>query len=306
MKIKARVNSLGKVMQKNLVVLFAALGLIFFSAAAWGWWSNIYTSPERVFMAMLENNLRTTGVSRQVEETSASQSFDQTFRLVTGAEGVVHDQTVLEQKGEGSVRVVTETIGTAEADYIRYTGVDADLQRDDGSDIDFSDILNIWGEKEPELYNQAALNILPFSGNLSGVVPFANLSQSNRSQLMDIIRGHEVYEVQYGGVERVRENGRQAYRYQVSVNPEAYMTMLKQFGETANIPQLAQIDPANYRDTSPIELFATVDLLSRRLIKAQDEQGELRFGSYGIRRIPAVPRETIPVQELQLLIQSIQ
>lgn len=267
------------------------------------WYKNIYSDPRRVFNAMLENSLRVASVTKQVEQGDESQTLNQQIRLQAGSMHVAQSLTNLSQKGLASANVVTESIGTPTSDYVRYRSIETDQKSATGGNLDFSKVLGVWGKSEAsgetsgELYNETIL----------GVIPFGNLSASDRQKLIFMVSSLDVYKVEYANVKRVTVNGRPTYEYRVKVLPEAYVTMLKSYARMAGLTQLRDINPANYADASAIEFTVTVDVITRRLSSVVYESGrQENYVSYGNEVGVKLPEDAVSVDELQQRIQQVQ
>jgi hypothetical protein len=280
-----------------VVVLLALLaGLIV-------WYKNIYSDPRRVFDAMLENSLRTTSVTKQIIQGDESQSLDQRLRLQNGEVHTVQGVTDLRQTGLASAEVITESIGTPTADFVRYRSINTDQKREDGGELDFSKVLDVWGRTEAsqetsgELYNETVL----------GVIPIGNMPAADRKKLLELARELEVYKVEYARVQRTVTNGRPTYEYTVKVLPEAYVTFLKAYAQSVGLTHLRNIRAADYKDATPLEFKVVVDVYSRRLSSINYASGRNeRYLDYGQQTDVVVPKDSVTVEELQSLIQQVQ
>ncbi|MDB5185800.1 MAG: hypothetical protein JWL85_323 [Candidatus Saccharibacteria bacterium] len=284
---------------------FIIVGLVMLIGTGAAWWQLVRSNPHRVFDAMIENNFKTGAVTRTVVQESGTQRLRQVTHLQNQTAHIAESRSTLEQSGQTSATVITETIGTPIADYVRYTEVNTNQKSESGKDLDFSKVLNVWGKTEvtsPE----SSLGEL-YSDSTLGVVPFADLSQPQRAKLMQLIRDNNVYAVDYNRVNRFNENGRPYYSYAVTVKPDAYITLLKAFAEETGLTQLRSLDPANYKNASELNFVIVVDVLTQRMAKLASTNGartEL-YSGYGIVKPINVPTESIPVMELQQRLQSI-
>ena len=284
-------------------LIWTAILIIAILAALTVWYKNIYSDPRRVFQAMLENSLRTTSVTKQVIQGDEVQSLDQVARLQNGEDHNVQSITTLSQSGSSSATVVTESIGTPTNDFVRYRSIDTDQRSTDGGDLDFSQVLGVWGntaasgETTGELYNETVL----------GVIPIGNVPAEDREKLMEMISELDVYKVEYSNVKRGTVNGRASYEYTVKVLPEAYVTLLKAYASAVGLTHLQNINPASYENSDPIEFKVVVDIMSHRLAKITYGTGRVEnYFAYGNTVPLSLPEETITVEELQQRVQSVQ
>jgi len=290
--------------QDRWSMLFVASALIIFVASGWAWWHYVRSNPERTFYAAINNSLRTQGMVRQVTQDGEGQKLEQKVRLNQTAQHVAVGQTAINQTGAVMANINTETIGTPTADYIHYTDIKTSQKSADGKDLDFSKLINVWGKSEEtgqttgELYNESVL----------GVVPFGNLDAHKRTALMDMIVSKKVYQISDDDVVREIRNGRPVYTYTVTVAPEPYVAMLKDFAKVAGLNQLDQLNPADYKNTPPLAFKLTVDVWSQNFTDVTYDQNPRseKYGSFGVSKTIDYPKNTIPSSELQSQLQAVQ
>jgi hypothetical protein len=252
---------------------------------------------------MVENNLRISSVTRTVHQESEGQRVNQVIQVQVGDKQIAEGQTLLEQLGQNTASVLTESLGTPTTDYVRYADIKTNQKNEQGKDLDFSKVLNVWGKSAGseqttgELYGESVL----------GVIPVANLSAPARARVMAVVRDHQVYKIDYSTVKGTKENGRRIYTYHVKVIPEGYIALLKAYGQEVGLQKLTELDPAQYKNASPLEFDISVDVLSHRMTKITYPNGrEENFGSYGVHRAVTLPKQTIPIEQLQERIQNVQ
>jgi len=289
-----------------LAKLIIVLALLVFSASGWFYWKEIYSDPERVFWTAIDNALQTRSVSRQVARDTNTQQPDQFLRLQNSPAAGVRGVNKYYQSGDREMpTLVTETIGLPEADYIRVLLLESTDPNEPSPDI--SEVRGKWadatpesfgGKKQGQLYTQFAL----------GIVPFGNLTPSQRAQLLKKMRESKVYEINYDALQRTKDNGRPTYSFEVAVNTEQYLTILKEFGRYAGINQLDEIDPSQYRGARPLSFKFFIDIASHQLIGTQRAGGETtRYHSYGLQAPTVVaPTEYMTLDELQKKLQPSQ
>ncbi len=288
----------------RIIFLIAA---VLFIGSGWFWWRNIASSPKKVFYDMLDNNLRSRGGARRVEQSNGGQKLEQTLQVQNGAQNIVRSSTILSQGEAGATKVTTESIGTPSEDYIRYVDITTDQKGKDGKDFDFSNVLGTWGKSSPaaeglqpagQLYSEAVL----------GVVPTGYVAPEARQQLLKLIREQNVYDIDFSSVKRETKGGRPRYIYSAKVDPEKYVTMLKQFGSVVGLKQLETFDPSSFRDSPPLQFDLEVDVWSRQLTHLNFTGSERKesYSSYGIESLVSFPENSIPVEELQQRLQSLQ
>lgn len=305
-------NSLQKTSGSESTNLWTAVSagaaVVVLLVSGWAWWHYVRSNPERTFHAAVENNFRTQGVSRFVSQKGEGQSLEQNVQLSLGVERAAHGYTTIKQEAfDSSASVKTETISLPSAEYVRYKQIETSQKNDKGQKLDFSSLIDIWGKSTFE-GTQGTGEV--YSESILGVVPTGNLSATDRAALMELINKENVYQFDSDKVERTKENGRPVYVYQVTVSPEAYIKMLKQFAKAMGMKQLDDLDPANYRNAQALEFKVRVDVWSQQLAgviygEGQSVERTERMTSYGVFRGVDIPENTIPVQELQTKLQNI-
>jgi hypothetical protein len=265
------------------------------------WIHFYYFSPQRVFNAMLNNSFRTTGLTRSIEEDNMFQNINRVLAFQTVPEPIIRGYTEVIQ-GE-NVQVLAENIGTPNSDYIRYVEI-AD-QQETGDPTDYSQILDIWS------FNRVASDDLLaeiYGDTVLGVIPFGNLNYQDRQELLELIRDNNVYAVDYGQARVTNENFRRKITYPVSVSPETYVLLLKDFASRVGIVQLEDVDPAQFAGAQPIEFLIEVDALTRQMVglRSSGDGGQRNesFSNFGLVQDVRPPEQAISQEELQQRIET--
>jgi hypothetical protein len=281
-------------------------GIVLLILVLWAQWHFIRSNPERTFFGAIENSLKASSVSKQVTQKAPGQELEQNVELNLSPEHTARAKATISEQGENNTVVQTETIGTPKEDYVRYTAIETDQKSASGNVLDFSKLVNLWGKSQSpdgkqttgELYGESVL----------GVVPFGDLSAAERKQLIEFIKSKHVFQFDEAKVKRELKDGRPVYTYTISVSPEGYVGMLKQFAKAAGLTQLEKIDPSSYRDSQPIPIKLSIDVWARQVthISYGDGGRTEQLGSYGVNHDITLPNKTIPVQDLQQRLQTVQ
>ncbi len=289
-------------------ILICIVVLIVVAVSGCVWWRKVYSDPGRVFWGMLSSNLSTQSVTRRVIQSSEEGKLDQTTMLSLGSQSTAHSLTTLSQPGAaGNDTVVTENIGTPDADYVRYQSIDTSQRDKDGKPLNFTNVLGVWGKGESgALSGQTGAQLL--NQSIIGVIPFAPLDKQSRQHLLDMIRTQQVYTTDYKKVTRRHQTGRLVYDYEVTIKPEAYVAMLKTFTKGLGLKQLDNVNPADYAGRPTQKVVFTVDVASRELtdIHYTGTNRDEQYSSYGLQTITDIPTHTVPVSELQTRLQQLQ
>ena len=292
-------NSTPRLLATIAFVLFIGCGLLLIRERR--------NDPEHVFYSMLKNNLSSQGVSRTVTQEGGGQTLVQTTQLQTGEQNVASSQTELIQGSEDSKTViVTESIGTPTEDFIRYSRVETDQLGATGQPLDFSKVTGTWGqsmsgdgiERGGEVFGESTL----------GIVPFGFINREQTEELLSSIRSNDVYGIDFSQVESSELDGRPTYVYHAEIKPDQYVRMLQQFSSYIGTTQLDQLNAESFVSNQPIKIDFEIDIWSQQLRKATfvDGQREETYTSYGLRQEVLTPTESITVNELQRLLQSVQ
>lgn len=285
-------------------MLFLLAGILLLVLSIVAWWKLIYTSPSVVFDRMLSNNFSTTSVIKTVTQADEAQKLNQTTLIVTEPKQRVDSISTLSQHGEAKSVVTTRSIGTNTEDFVSYTSINTNQKKADGKPFDFAGIIGVWGKSDQDnpaengqLYNQTAL----------GIVPTGNLALHERKELLKQIKSSQVYSFNNKTVKKSRVNGRPVLSYDVSVAPQAYVSMLKAFARSSGIKQLEQVDPTQYADSAPLKFKIDIDVWSGQLSKItyNETQNVDVFSAYGARKQVTIPTSTISINELQTRLQKI-
>lgn len=285
------------------------LGCLIFIVSGGAWLYHTHNDPRQVFEAMLVNNLKTTGYVDQISQGNEAQDEQDTVEFVTGPLYTAHAQTVLKQGLVNPDIVKKESIGTPYLDFLRFVSIETTQKSASGKPLDFSHVVNTWGKAATapgvkqttgQLYNQAML----------GVVPFGNLSAADRKELIQLIHDQKVYQVDYSSVVKQTVHGRPVYTYKVNLLPKAYVLMLKSFGSSVGLTQLKNINPEDeqYATAQPIPFTFKVDAWSRQLVEVDYAGGARKevIRSFGLQKPVALPTQTIPLDDIQTRLQSVQ
>lgn len=159
------------------IVWLCALGVVIFIGGLWAWYQYVHRSSYNVFWAMVDNNLRTRGVTRTTEQTSSGSKVISKSQLSLGSPNLVKGLTTIKQdSGDGTTVVVTETLGTPTANFARYLDIQSPAKKD------VSSIKNVWGREV--LVGGEQQNQSVFAEALFSSIPFANLTQAQRQELV--------------------------------------------------------------------------------------------------------------------------
>lgn len=289
--------------QNKLAAFIAVAGVVILIAVIWSWWHIVRSGVNSTFYAALDNSMQTSNVTRQVVQSGQGQVLEQTAEMSLGPEHIIRSDTEISGEADGTV-VATETIGTPQADYVRYTSIESDPQ---GQDVpDYGEVLNIWS-KTTAAADSSQTNGELYGESTLGVVPMGNLTASQRREVMDFVRENNVYQFDQSSVKQEITDGRPVYTYKVTVSPEGWVGTLKKFAQATGLKQLDEVDPSAYSEAQPIELEMVVDVWSRQISSfGYGQERQEHLSDYGVLRQISEPADSIPTEELQKRLENIQ
>lgn len=260
--------------------------------------------PDRVFWGTINNNLIITGVTKQTQTKEESGSLEQTQQISLGAQNVVRTSGVVTQQptDAAATTVHTETIGTPEADFARYTKIETNQKTSSNQDFNFGEALNMWSEQKIESGGSGS-----FGEALYGIIPVSFIQSSARNQIVNEMKSRNTYVVDYGSVKKRTENGRLIYDYSVKVDPQQYVVALKNIDKASGLNQLQQVDPSQYAGSQPVEISVSIDARAQQLVSISypNSARTETYSGYGIFRPVELPQQTVPQAKLQEMLNKI-
>ena len=280
---------------KQSISLAVGLAVILLGVSGWLYWDRILMNPDRALQDMLGRSLQTTSVTKVVTQTGAKQAV----RLNYESEPLVRGVTILSQNNQaGGSSVTTETLGTKQADYVRYTNIATNGQPTPGVE----EVLNIWAtqdnniglEARPVFLNEASLSL----------IPFGNLSDADK-QKVDAANSRQVYSYEATKTKWVR--GRPVIIYSMNIKPADLIEVLKTYSEVTGIGDENQLRSEDYINARNLTVEIAIDAFSRQLVNISypDAGRNEEYNGYGVKNTVNLPEQTISVVELQSKIQNL-
>lgn len=281
--------------------MFYIAGVILLLVSGWLWWTKLSLDPNRVFWEMIQQSLRTQGVTMHSVQEDGRGRLEQNIQYSLGAVNRAQSNTTIVQ---GEAQVSTEVIGTPDADFVRYVAVKSTRRDAAGEPLDFSKVVGVWAKSdasqgENKLLGQALLGLtLPLGG---APVPIGNLPPESAEKLFTYIKNEGIYEIDFSKARRERSNGRTYIVYDVRIQVIAYVQLMKRFAQLAGLHDLDHIDPNNYQGAAPMQVKMKVDARSKQLAEVEVTESAFKqtFSSYGIPVRAVTPEQTISATELQ-------
>ena len=282
------------------VLLIAGLGVL--GAGAYLWYNNIFTDEERIFYGMLEKSLETDSITRQITQNEQSRLENQNYFVTFTTNPLVQSKSTVEQIDQNRQKstVSTETLGTKDADFVRYTNINIPAGSTDKTD--YSQVTNIWAKRQTDAesgQNPQFLNEAIFT-----FILFGNFNQQQKAELLKLIKDQDVY--RFGNDGKVTyDNARPLYNVTVSIKPRGLVQVLKKYAEYTGIGDTSMLNPEQYDDKHSFGIQVQIDMLSRHLrqISYPGESRKEVYQAYGLNRNIELPRSAISIEELQSKIQ---
>lgn len=298
---------MGSVVRRALtpvkIMVYAAI--LISIASTYAWWHYIYNAQDNVFWDMVRSNLSTSSYARRTVEDQGVQSQTQATVTQMGPEHLLNSQSILVQ-AQPKTRVVTDYIGTPYEDYVRYASIDTEQKGLNGKPLDTSSVEGKWG-KTPSMGKSETSGQM-YSESVLSVIPFGKLPYVQREAILHAMQSSGVYTFELKKVERTTHWTRPTYVYDVQINAETYVTVLKQFARYAGLTQLERLDPAQYKSAQPIGVTVRIDGWSHQLTQVDYNSGARveNISSHGTQQqLWQPPKDAIGVDELQSKLQSL-
>ncbi len=280
----------------TVTLLVVSLGVL--GAGLYMWYENIYSDEERIFYGMIEKSLATDSISRTIIQNEATRTEQQDYFLTFSPDPVVKSRSEVEQVDQNREKsiVETETIGTRDTDYIRYTNIVVPPNSQDTTD--YNKVLGDWAYRSSDEEKGQSAQFL--NEAIFTFIPFGNFNQADRGELVKLIRDKEVYQLSKDG-KIIYENGRPVYNVTVSIKPRSLVEVLKKYAEYTDIGDMSMLNPEQYDDQYSFSIQVKIDMLSRHL-REIGYPGDVRkevYQSYGLNRNIELPNDAITVEQLQ-------
>jgi hypothetical protein len=279
-------------------------GVLLFILAGWLWWHYAYLNPQNVFWAAVNNNLIVNGVTKHTVSQDNTGNLNQYDQIGLGAHNIVRSVATITQSPSDTTKstVVTETLGTPEANFARYTKIDTNQKSVAGQNLDFSKVVNQWSRQELGAGSNGA-----FADAIFDAIPLAHLNAQQRNQVVGDLKRNNTYNVDFARVEKKRNQGRLYYFYTALLAPDKYVVLLKQVDGLMGLNQLKNLDPSQYQNGPNIDLTIGVDAYGHQLQSVTytgSNRHEL-YAAWGVSPSPILPNSTVSQAELQTKLNGI-
>lgn len=282
--------------RKFLVIASAVATIVVIVTSILLWFNKIYADPERAFWGMIDNNLSTKSVTREITQSQASATKTDVVKMAFTPAPRIH--TVVkntDSSTQPAFNSLIESIVTTTDEYnhvIRY-----ESPSPSGQATDYSSIYGLWVKNDGK--NQNLNNIL-------GFLIFGNLSKDQRAQIVEGLK--TAYHIDFNSVNRDTEQGRRTYTYNLTVSLQEFVKVASFYAQQLGLPFANELKPSDYKETDKVQLTVTVDVLSRQVKRVTYAAGSKiieEYSGYGLVLPIELPSKTVTAQEFQNTINSI-
>jgi hypothetical protein len=282
--------------------LVVVLAVIMTGGVLTYWYKQVLTNPDRILSGMLEKSLRTTSVERTITQEQGDTNLHQITRVSYSPQLISRaDATLSENTSLGKTVVKTQSIGTSNTDYIKYTGIDI---QNPNNQRNFDNVIGEWGKRETNLEQGQQASFLDTAMFMA--VPFGNLNDDQKRVVLDQIKKVDLYNYTEAKIDY--DDGRPTMRYKILLNPQSLVRVLAEYAKVTGVGDASQLDPAQYEGAAPLAIQIDVDVLSRH-VKVIDFGGSGRietYSAYNVQNSISIPEKTVDVNELQTRLSNIE
>jgi hypothetical protein len=260
------------------------------------WFYRVYSNPKNVFWGMVENNLSTPSITKEITQKSTNATSKEITRIILSPNHAAHDVKQIDTAAQGSGSTIRiESIGTPTDTYQRYVLIDQPT-KPGKKKPDFSKVYAMWLKNggNAQTGNSQLFNNAVFSGFL-----FGNLPANQRSVALNYMR--KAYKVDFDSIDKKSNNSRKTYTYNVSLAMQDYAKAARFYADALKLPNAKQISANNYHPTDKIAMSVTVDVLSRQLreVTYKTNASTEKYSAYGITSNLSAPKKTVSYDTLQ-------
>jgi hypothetical protein len=264
------------------------------------WYKTIYTDPEHVFWAMVENNLSTYSVTKENAQQGAAASSKEITQITFSPSPMVRDvKDVSTQNSDTSSRIKIESIGTPTDTYQHYALIDQ-TSKTSKSKRDYSKVYSLWLKNSG---GQQSSNQL-FNGVLFSATLFGNQPANQRKDIVNNLR--KAYHVDFSKVGKESHGGRRTYTYDVKIGLKDYATAVNFYTQALGLPNSSQIKTDSYKSTDEIAVKFSTDVLSKQLrtVEYTANNSIESYTTYGVLTNFKPPLHTVSYDTLQKAVQE--
>lgn len=244
----------------------------------------------KCFWGTMNNNLSVNFVTRTNIQSDGSQSRTQVDDLQFNPVLIAHSTLKIENTATND-KVITETVGTTTADYIRYVEISSS-----NSPSALKTIVGQWAnhdvakEEQPQVLTQALVGSL---------LMFGDLSSSQRKDIVSQLQNTKAFQ-KYDLVGKKTVAGRKIDTFNVTIDLDAYSKVyanyLRMIGQDKLASQLGEQQPG-----AALNFLLDINAGSRvpTQLTFKDGAGTESYSNVGTGPRLTTPHATLTIAELQ-------
>jgi archaellum component FlaG (FlaF/FlaG flagellin family) len=264
------------------------------------WYKFVYTDPGKVFWGMVNNNLITPSVTKEIHQSgSSTTNIEDTQLALTPTVKVRDIKEISSTSGTASTKIKIESVGTPTDTYQHYVLIEQP-PKSGKAKADYSKVYPLWIKNSGTDQHETQL----FNGVVYDAVLFGNMQSSQRTKLTSYLR--DAYHVDYGSVQKVSAHGHKTYTYKVKVNLRNFSKAVNYYAKTLGLPNGGKLNPNNYKPTDEVALRMNVDVASKQLKQLEyiSSQTIESYVTYGVSANFQEPTHTVSYDALQKSVQK--
>lgn len=261
------------------------------------WFYRSYEDPGNVFWGMVGDNLKVTGVTKEIKQRSASGNSDDIMQLSFSPEPKLHSVRLIDSP-EQQIKLTIESYNTPKDSYQRYVKIERPVAAGK-SRPDYGRIYDLW-LKNPTDNSTSSL----FGNAVFGVVLVGNVPDATRGEVLDSL--HKAYQVD-AKTAQLSAKGRRTYTYDVVINLRQYAQAAHDYAKALNLPAAANIKSSDYKDSDKLQVTMSVDAASRHLTQVVYKSNSLTetYSGYGVVRPFVAPTHIVTPAQFEKVFRSV-
>ncbi len=266
------------------------------------WFHKVYADPQHVFWDMVNNNLTTQGVTKEVSQNTGTVSTDELTQMVFVPQPMLRSVKQLSTSSGGTTtHLILEAVSTPKDNYQHYSLIERQAAPGQPKK-DYAKVYALWlhngGRGQSD--GQATFNNAVFGALLFGNIPPEQRANIERSL-------HTAYHLDFAATKKQSQSHRRIYSYDAVISLKDYASAAHLYAKALGLPNADQINPANYDPDSKLAFTVTVDVLSRQVKQIAYKTSGITeaYSSYGVLTNITTPKHTVSYQELQNAINAV-
>jgi hypothetical protein len=289
---KKLVYGLKPLSRKNKFFVILLVCFAVFAAIVGGfllYYVRIYSDPQRTFWSMIDNNLSTSGITRQTQQKNGLAVTNDTTQLIfVPTTYAAYQKKIKDTSPQQSASLTLNGIGIPKTDYNNYSYIDRP-----GKKGDYAKVYKMWLKSDqPQILGNSIFN---------GVF-FGNMTPPQRQAIEKVLK--DAYKINSS---KLNSPGRNSIDFGVTLNMQKYALAAVAYVKATGLPNADQISPNSYPANAKIDMNISVDVLSRQIKKIEYPNSKVTdyYSGYGISKSPNLPSKTVGLEEFQNILNSV-